>query len=159
MSSDRKPVIVSLTPLPLSADSRTLKQVTSVHRFGFESIVIEGRESGFKPGALPLEVISIHSRENAGASSVNSAKSDANGRVVAAPAQFVEALSFSGLRPPAPILIWSKLVPFWMVCQSTSTVSVPVLANVTDLSPLTSAPSTVFESCCTKSDALTVPRR
>jgi glycosyltransferase involved in cell wall biosynthesis len=69
MPVDRKPVVVSLTPLPLSADSRTLKQVTSVHRFGFKSIVIEGRESGLTPGTVPFEVISIHARDNSGASS------------------------------------------------------------------------------------------
>lgn len=58
---DRKPVIVSLTPLPLSADSRTLKQVMSVHRFGFKSIVIEGKPSRFAE-AMPFEVISIGAR-------------------------------------------------------------------------------------------------
>jgi glycosyltransferase involved in cell wall biosynthesis len=59
MTVDRKPVIVSLTPLPLSADSRTLKQVTSVARFGFKSIVIEGRPSRFAQKAVPFDVISV----------------------------------------------------------------------------------------------------
>jgi glycosyltransferase involved in cell wall biosynthesis len=66
MSEDRKPVIVSLTPLPLSADSRTLKQVTSVHRFGFKSIVVEGRESLFAAGTVPFDVISVQPRDNTG---------------------------------------------------------------------------------------------
>jgi glycosyltransferase involved in cell wall biosynthesis len=66
MSEDRKPVIVSLTPLPLSADSRTLKQVTSVHRFGFKSIVVEGRESLFAAGTVPFDVISVHPRDKPG---------------------------------------------------------------------------------------------
>src|SRR4051794_22319589 len=75
MPADRKPVVVSLTPLPLSADSRTLKQVASVHRFGFKSIVIEGKESGFTPGTLPFEVISVQARDNSGASSAKVSQS------------------------------------------------------------------------------------
>ncbi|MGL3209592.1 glycosyltransferase [Bradyrhizobium sp. BR 1433] len=59
---DRRPVVVSLTPLPLSADSRTLKQVTSVHRFGFKSIVIEGAPSRLADEAIPFEIISIGAR-------------------------------------------------------------------------------------------------
>ena len=59
MTVDRRPVIVSLTPLPLSADSRTLKQVTSVARFGFKSVVIEGRPSRFAQEAVPFDVISV----------------------------------------------------------------------------------------------------
>ena len=59
MTVERKPVIVSLTPLSLSADSRTLKQVTSVARFGFKSVVIEGRPSRFAREAAPFDVISV----------------------------------------------------------------------------------------------------
>lgn len=70
MTADRKPVVVSLTPLSLSADSRTLKQVASVHRFGFESIVVEGRQSLFEKETLPFDVISIHPREGAGSAPV-----------------------------------------------------------------------------------------
>jgi glycosyltransferase involved in cell wall biosynthesis len=60
--TDRKPVIVSLTPLALSADSRTLKQATSVHRFGFQSIVVEGKPSLFAQGAMPFELITVGAR-------------------------------------------------------------------------------------------------
>ncbi|MBR1244190.1 glycosyltransferase [Bradyrhizobium sp. AUGA SZCCT0274] len=69
MPADRRPIVVSLTPLPLSADSRTLKQVTSVHRFGFKSIVIEGRPSHFATEALSFEVITVHPPENTGGAS------------------------------------------------------------------------------------------
>lgn len=69
MAAVRKPVVVSLTPLALSADSRTLKQVASAHRFGFESIVVEGRQSLFETETLPFDVISIHPREDAGGAS------------------------------------------------------------------------------------------
>jgi glycosyltransferase involved in cell wall biosynthesis len=69
MPADRQPVVVSLTPLPLSADSRTLKQVTSVHRFGFKSIVIQGRQSLFATETLPFEVITVHPLENTGGAS------------------------------------------------------------------------------------------
>jgi glycosyltransferase involved in cell wall biosynthesis len=58
-STEDKPVIVSLTPLPLSADSRTLRQVASVDRFGFKSIVIEGKASGLAQELVPLEIISV----------------------------------------------------------------------------------------------------
>lgn len=50
--------VVSLTPLALRADSRTLKQAASVHRLGYRSVVVEGRESGLDPNSLPFEVIS-----------------------------------------------------------------------------------------------------
>lgn len=57
--SSREPVIVSLTPLPLKADSRTLKQVMSVHRFGYRSIVIEGSASDFEPGAVTFDIVPV----------------------------------------------------------------------------------------------------
>lgn len=59
MTSVRPKTVVSLTPLPLAADSRTLKQVMSVHRFGLRSIVVEGRPSPLSSAALPFEVISV----------------------------------------------------------------------------------------------------
>jgi glycosyltransferase involved in cell wall biosynthesis len=72
-STDGKPVIVSLTPLPLSADSRTLKQVTSVDRFGLKSIVIEGKPSGLAQELMPLEVISVGADAKANTISLSSA--------------------------------------------------------------------------------------
>jgi glycosyltransferase involved in cell wall biosynthesis len=82
---NREPVIVSLTPLPLSADSRTLKQVTSVHRFGFKSFVVEGRESGFAAGTVPFDVISVHPRKNVVGARARTVKAveDCSGRPVA----------------------------------------------------------------------------
>ncbi|WFU18963.1 glycosyltransferase [Bradyrhizobium sp. CB3481] len=67
-AADRRPVIVSLTPLPLSADSRTLKQVISVHRFGFRSVVIEGEKSQLASAEVPIEVISSLDCAKSGAS-------------------------------------------------------------------------------------------
>ena len=74
MTVDRKPVIVSLTPLPLSADSRTLKQVTSVARFGFKSVVIEGRPSRFAQQAFPFDIISVGADDNARSATVEAAQ-------------------------------------------------------------------------------------
>lgn len=51
--------VVSLTPLPLAADSRTLKQAASVQRLGLRSVVIEGRPSAFAPAQLPFDVLSV----------------------------------------------------------------------------------------------------
>jgi glycosyltransferase involved in cell wall biosynthesis len=56
--------IVSLTPLPLSADSRTLKQAISVARFGYRSIVIEGRTSGLAGAGFPIEVLGLFKDRN-----------------------------------------------------------------------------------------------
>ena len=121
ISPGRKPVVVSLTPLPLSADSRTLKQVTSVHRFGFESIVVEGKESGFADGALPFEVISIHPRDNAAAASASKPKGDAQkdgtsksntggttASEIQAPRQPAEALSF---QPSQQVKFVARCIP------------------------------------------------
>src|SRR5690348_10526796 len=63
--ASRTPVIVSLTPLPLSADSRTLKQAMSVHTFGFRGIAVEGRRNSYAPGTIPFEVISLGAGERA----------------------------------------------------------------------------------------------
>ncbi|WP_139333812.1 glycosyltransferase [Bosea sp. TND4EK4] len=51
--------VVSITPLALRADSRTLKQTASVYRLGYKSAVVEGKHSGFDPGSLPFEVLSV----------------------------------------------------------------------------------------------------
>jgi hypothetical protein len=50
--------IITLTPLSLRADSRTLKQASSIHRFGYASMVIEGPPSGFAEGELPFPLMS-----------------------------------------------------------------------------------------------------
>lgn len=54
--------VVSITPMALRADSRTLKQAASVQRLGYKSIVVEGRHSGFKLGDLPFEVITAEAQ-------------------------------------------------------------------------------------------------
>lgn len=51
------PVIVSVTPTRLDADSRTLKQAASFARFGYRSIVVEG-----EPSELPELVATIETR-------------------------------------------------------------------------------------------------
>lgn len=68
--ANRRPVIVSLTPLPLSADSRTLKQAMSVQRFGFQSIVIEGERSKFAGAEMPIDIISSLGGPSPGAAAV-----------------------------------------------------------------------------------------
>lgn len=50
--------IVSITPLPVEADSRTYKQATTFGRLGFESIVVEGQRSGLAGRNLPFALIS-----------------------------------------------------------------------------------------------------
>jgi glycosyltransferase involved in cell wall biosynthesis len=55
LSGPRRVRVVSLTPTPLSRDSRTLKSAVAYARFGFESIVIEGVAS--EPGLDGLPVI------------------------------------------------------------------------------------------------------
>lgn len=52
------PTVVSLTPLPLEADSRTLKSALSYARWGFRSIVIEGHTSKCATFPEGIEVIS-----------------------------------------------------------------------------------------------------
>lgn len=49
--------VVSVTPLSLRSDSRTLKQASSVHRLGYRSMVVEGLPSDFPSGALPFDVV------------------------------------------------------------------------------------------------------
>lgn len=52
------PVALSLTPLPLEADSRTLRVAASLARLGFQSRVIEGQESHDDPTrGLPIELL------------------------------------------------------------------------------------------------------
>jgi glycosyltransferase involved in cell wall biosynthesis len=48
--------IVSLTPLPVEADSRTFKEATSFARFGHRSIVVEGAPSALDPAGLSFEL-------------------------------------------------------------------------------------------------------
>lgn len=48
--------IVSITPVRVEADSRTFKQASSVKRFGFNSIVIEGEPSQLTQFDLPFEL-------------------------------------------------------------------------------------------------------
>ncbi len=52
-------LIVTLTPLAVRADSRTYKQASSIARLGYQSIVVEGVQSGFDAGSqLPFELVS-----------------------------------------------------------------------------------------------------
>ncbi len=44
--------------MALRTDSRTLKQVMSVHRLGYSSAVVEGPPSRFPAGTLPVDVLS-----------------------------------------------------------------------------------------------------
>jgi glycosyltransferase involved in cell wall biosynthesis len=50
--------VVSLTPIALERDSRTLKQAASLQRFGYRSIVVEGEASG-RLRDLPFELVTI----------------------------------------------------------------------------------------------------
>lgn len=76
MSSDRRAIldVVSLTPMPLRSDSRTLKQAASVHRLGYASVVVEGRHSDIVPGSLPFDVISAVPPPEAAVTSPTEAK-------------------------------------------------------------------------------------
>lgn len=51
--------VVSLTPSPLTRDSRTLKSAVAYARFGFESVVIEGIASGPGLDGLPIIVDAV----------------------------------------------------------------------------------------------------
>lgn len=53
--------IVSITPLPIAADSRTFKIASSFARFGYHSIVIEGEKSNLNPADLLFELRSTGS--------------------------------------------------------------------------------------------------
>jgi glycosyltransferase involved in cell wall biosynthesis len=103
------PVVVSLTPLPLKADSRTLKQVTSVYRFGLRSVAIEGSASGFLPGSVPFEVIAVRDSVRP---SGGSSKADAAGGQTASPdpsaqaSECIDGAYVSGLAKSA----WVKTV-------------------------------------------------
>ena len=46
--------IVTVTPLAVEADSRTLKQASSVARFGYRSVVVENGKSRFQAVTLPF---------------------------------------------------------------------------------------------------------
>jgi len=56
--------IVSVTPLPVMADSRTYKIAASFSRFGYRSIVIEGQSSGVNAGDLPFELRTVRRRNS-----------------------------------------------------------------------------------------------
>jgi glycosyltransferase involved in cell wall biosynthesis len=53
------PTIVSITPLAVRSDSRTLKQASSVARLGYRSIVVEGRASRLDRSRLLFELLSV----------------------------------------------------------------------------------------------------
>ncbi|HEY6638970.1 MAG TPA: glycosyltransferase [Solirubrobacterales bacterium] len=49
--------VVSVTPVAIERDSRTLKQAASLVRAGYRSIVVEGERSRLDPGELPFELV------------------------------------------------------------------------------------------------------
>lgn len=51
--------VVSVTPVALERDSRTLKQAASVARLGYDSVVIERHSSGPDLGDLPFKLRSV----------------------------------------------------------------------------------------------------
>jgi hypothetical protein len=51
--------VVTITPLKVEADSRTFKQATSMRRFGFFSVVIEGEASKFTEDDLSFDLRSM----------------------------------------------------------------------------------------------------
>ena len=51
--------IVSLTPMALDRDSRTLKIAASFSRLGYQSVVVENRQSGSRYADLGLDVITL----------------------------------------------------------------------------------------------------
>jgi glycosyltransferase involved in cell wall biosynthesis len=53
------PTVVSVTPLRLDADSRTLKEAVSLARAGLRSIVVERYESAESWDDVPIEVVSL----------------------------------------------------------------------------------------------------
>lgn len=59
--------VVSITPLPLEADSRTLKIAKSFARAGFHSVVVEGCASARTDWGEDIKVISLGGRTVAGA--------------------------------------------------------------------------------------------
>jgi glycosyltransferase involved in cell wall biosynthesis len=52
--------IVSITPLGVDVDSRTLKEAATVGRLGYESVVVQGWPPAPREQALPFEVRSVH---------------------------------------------------------------------------------------------------
>lgn len=53
--------VVSITPLPVFADSRTYRIAASIARFGYRSVVVEGMESSKGESPLPFELVSAGS--------------------------------------------------------------------------------------------------
>src|SRR5262245_7482895 len=85
-SQNRSTTIVSITPLKVQADSRTFKQATSVARFGYTSIVVEGYKSDFNRAVLPFQLRTITSNNYATAQ-VAPAQSTADHSTITVPAR------------------------------------------------------------------------
>jgi glycosyltransferase involved in cell wall biosynthesis len=51
--------IVSVTPIAIERDSRTLKQATSLARLGYRSVVVEGERSAFDSSDLSFELVTV----------------------------------------------------------------------------------------------------
>jgi glycosyltransferase involved in cell wall biosynthesis len=51
--------IVSVTPIAVERDSRTLKQAVSLGRFGYRSVVVEGEASGWQRDEFPFELVTV----------------------------------------------------------------------------------------------------
>jgi len=51
--------IVSLTPLSLDRDSRTLKIAASIKKLGYRSVVVENLPSSQKDFSIPIEIVSL----------------------------------------------------------------------------------------------------
>lgn len=108
-SPDESPVVVSVTPLNVRADSRTFKQASSVARLGYRSIVVEGMHSDFNGSVLPFELRTV---ENAGPTPVGEpAAADAGTHPDAAATGPVRTLPF---RTRVRVAAWSGLSWLWM---------------------------------------------
>jgi glycosyltransferase involved in cell wall biosynthesis len=70
--------VVSITPVRVAADSRTLKQAASFARFGFRSIVVEGQPSDFPGNDLPFDLRTLPQPASGGGSASNSETDLAN---------------------------------------------------------------------------------
>ena len=69
--------VVSVTPLPVEADSRTYREAASFARFGHRSIVVEGQRSNALPADLPFELSDAATASDpAGAETADTASPD-----------------------------------------------------------------------------------
>lgn len=50
------PTIVSITPIAVENDSRTIKQAASIARLGYRSVVVEGKRSSSLPEEMPFAI-------------------------------------------------------------------------------------------------------